>query len=208
MRGLNPPLRLAAWERAPERLVIEGSDLASAASRAASLLFAVNAAQAPRVALAVFVLVAVALAALPRPGGARRRLAGGLSLGAVLAAAVAVAFLAAPRPVLFHIAFPGGDPQRPTSGVLERRVERHDGYLLVSYAAGQSEADDAAPIDADAAILVGLSVPPGQGIPLEAFASRTSLLRLSPPPFVYPGEGGFFLSSDDFLVGWMIGGND
>jgi len=195
MRGFDPPAHLEAAGTPPERFSLGGADLVMAGFQASYALFSLPVSWVPLAPLAGLAGVAVVASALGRRGAV-------LSGVAALATTLLVVPLAAPRPMLYRVVFPGEGPETRVSGVVERRIEERAGYRQVVYAAGQAEGSVYP--QAGSAELVGLWAPGGTGLPVEEVVPSEALVRFSTPPLAISGRGGTRLSAPDFVTGWVL----
>jgi hypothetical protein len=195
MRGLDPPIRLEPAGDAPERFSLVGSDLVLAGLQASSALFVISASRTPLILLGGFVIAALIATMVDR------RIAKVLIVGMALGAAMAVVYLAAPRPTFISVSFPAAGPEARVSGVVERRVEELPDYRRVTYA-GQGEGtalERAGTVD-----LVGLWAPVGRGVPLVDIVPPGSRVRFSSPPVATWVDGELRFESKDFITGWVV----
>lgn len=182
MRALELPLLLAQTGKGPEQFEFKGSDVVTAAFQASSALFALPVVHAPLLLLGGFALVALAASAVSRKG------ARAVVLLAALGSAAAVVPLAAPRAVLFSVAFPAGK----VPGAVRRSVQELPGYTRIAYADAEGPG---------ALELVALRVPAGSGIPMTEVVPPGGRVRFSSPPMVTEGRS---LRSEAFLTGWVV----
>jgi len=210
MRELRPPIKALPSEAVPRRMPLDGLDLLTAASRAASTLFDPPYPWAAIALLAAAAIAAAVAAALPRRGEGDEAAGGGakkggfsfpsalFTLGGILAVSAAAALLASRPPVLYRAIFPSRDPSLTLSGYLERRSSARGGYALVQY----SPPSEGPAELAESAILVAIEVPPGSRLPLDEAAPAAARVRFSPPPVVAERGGSFFLEGNS--VGWVL----
>jgi hypothetical protein len=199
MRSLDPPVHLEPVREPPERFSLVGSDLVLAGFEASSTLFALPAGRAPLAVLGGFVLVAILASALDR------RASRGLRLGAALGAAVAVVYLAAPKPILIRVTFPAEGPGARVSGAVERKTEELPGYTRVTYAADRGVGivlQRPGTVD-----LVGFWAPAGEGVPVADLVPSGSPVRFSSPPLTTWVDGQPRFEARDFITGWVVHAN-
>lgn len=184
MRGLKPPVHRSPEEYAPGRFVLSGSDLASAGFQASSALFGHAASRVPLLPLGAFVLAVWVIASISPAAGRRRTILRVVTAATVVTVAIAVVYLAVPKPRLFKVAF-------PKTGVVERKTFEWPEYTLVVYTGPEAGTVE----------LVGFWAPLGTGIPVADVVPPGARVRFSVPP-IATGEG--VLVSEVFVTGWVV----
>ena len=186
LRGLAPPIHLARGEARPDRFPVPAGGAAAAGFHAAAELFGVASSRTPLLVLGLFAAVVLAASALASRMPVR--LLWALSLLAAGGASVVVVRLAAPRPLLIRVAFPG----TAGSHVLVRQSRELPGYARVDYLEGGR------PGSVD---LVAFQAPSGRGIPVLDIVPPEGRVRFSAPPCI-TGDRKF--EAEGFVTGWVL----